>query len=103
MFARVGAVGLAEAVEDMRQKVCADSLPRVAHDDLGAASLSRQCDAHLAAFGGELDSIRQQVPDNLLQAVGVAVNFVVRLRKLYAQANLFSGGGGADGFDGGFD
>ena len=31
------------------------------------------------------------------------MNFVVRLRKLCAQANLFSGGGGADGFDGGFD
>ncbi len=65
-------VGLAEAVEDVRQEVGADADAGVGHPDDGVAPLLAQADLDPARPGGELDGVGEQVPDHLLQPVGVA-------------------------------
>jgi hypothetical protein len=48
-----------------------DALPGVAHRDLDAGRARRTLHRHHAAAAGELDRVRQQVPQHLLQAVRV--------------------------------
>ena len=46
--------------------------PVVAHDDAHAAVALLDADGHRPARGRELDRVGQEVPDHLLQAVGIA-------------------------------
>src|SRR5581483_1171986 len=77
LFARDRAVGLAEALEDVRQEVPADALPGVADRDLDVRVDPRERDLHAAPFGRELDRVREQVPDDLLQAVRVTLHQIL--------------------------
>src|SRR5215510_9200794 len=65
-------VGLPEAVEDVRQKFRLDALAVVADDDADALGVALHSQFDLPAFGREFDGVREQVPDDLLQSVGVA-------------------------------
>jgi len=72
VLARAGAVGLTEVLEDVRQKVGTDPRAVIGDDDLGLLARALERDFDPTAFGRELDGVRQQVPDHLLQAVWVA-------------------------------
>src|SRR5207249_11402196 len=72
--ARVRAVGLPEGLEDVRQELGRDPLALVADGDdrLPVAAGEPQDDA--AAPGGELDRVREEVPHDLLEAGGIALD-----------------------------
>ena len=77
---RAGAVCLPEPLEDVRQELCADPLARIAHGELDVRLGAPEVDVDAPAFGRELDGIRQEVPDHLLEARGVARD-VLRSRR----------------------
>ena len=66
------AVALLEAFEDVGQQGRADALPSVAHCDLDVGANPFQQDLHAPALRREFDGVREQVPHDLLEAVGVA-------------------------------
>ncbi len=72
--AREAGIGLAEALEDMRQELGLDAAAVVGDGELCHVIDPPQSNADLAAPMPELRGIRNQVPDHLLQAVGVAVH-----------------------------
>src|SRR5690348_12227743 len=69
-----GAAGilLAKPIEYVWQKLGFDSLSRIADDNLSLISGGLQKQLHLAAFRRELDRVRKQIPDYLLQPIGIA-------------------------------
>ena len=68
MRARRGAVALAEAFEDVRQKFRIDAAARVGDDDLDEPGIAGSCrDVHATARRREPHGIREKVPDDLLQ------------------------------------
>src|SRR5207249_8761829 len=71
---RPGGVRLAEGVEDVGMEVGADALARVAHGDARQPVLAFQRYLDAAAPGRELERVAQEVPDDLLQPLGVAVD-----------------------------
>ena len=70
--ARRGSVGLAERLENMREKIARDSAAGIGHDQANRGRRVLQLHRHLAARRRELDRVRQQVPDHLAQTIVVA-------------------------------
>src|SRR5215510_2103870 len=72
VYARDRRIGLAKPIEDVWQKLRADSLAGVFDDQfqMGAGALKPRL--HAPAPRSEFDRVRDQVQDNLLQPVGVA-------------------------------
>ena len=70
--ARRRAVGLAEAVEDVGEELGRHARARVADLDRELALAAGEGDRHAPVRRRELDRVRDEVPDDLLQAVGVA-------------------------------
>src|SRR5581483_11208813 len=66
------AVGLAETLEHMRQELRRDPYPGVTHPDFDMGVDALKADLNLPAPGGEPDRVREEVPDHLLQADGIA-------------------------------
>jgi len=66
------AVGLAEAIEDMRQKHRADALAIVGDGDSGFLAGTIETDLYIAEPGSKLDCVYQQVPYDLLKAIGIS-------------------------------
>src|SRR5262249_8543620 len=91
---RVGASGLPEPVKDVGQKLGADAPTRVAHLQLRAVPDAFQHDLDLPAFRREFDRVREQIPYDLLQAVGVAEELDLTIFR-QAQVNAFGFGGRA--------
>src|SRR5262249_11262186 len=69
---RAARVGLPEALEDEREEVRRDAFARVLHDDDELVPLVLAAYPDRAARRRELDRIRQQVAQHLLQALGIA-------------------------------
>src|SRR5262245_34516506 len=65
-------VFLAKPVEDVRQEFRRDARARVADHDRGVAVRPLHPHHHTPVVRRELDRVRQQVADDLLQAIGVA-------------------------------
>src|SRR5207249_4516565 len=65
-------VPLTESLEHVRKERGIDALARVADDDFHLPVGAQHTDLHAAASRSELDRVRKQVPEDLLQAVGVA-------------------------------
>lgn len=101
--ARRRAVTLAEAIKHVRKKVLVDALAGVGNDQLGLPFGAPDDDVHLAAQGRELDRVRQQVPEDLLQAIRIAMDPAVRYIDRRLQPDLFGGGRRFDGIDSGVD
>ena len=76
MPSRRRAVGLAETFEHVGEKLFVDPLSRVADDDLDVTFRLTKLNLHASLIGRELDGVREKIPDNLLQAVGVARNAI---------------------------
>ncbi|VTQ59024.1 Uncharacterised protein [Stenotrophomonas maltophilia] len=76
-----GAIGLAEAAEQMVEELRCDAITGIAHRDHPVVAVGLQLHVD-AAFGrGELDCVRQQVPEHLLQAGGIAQHQAGLLRQ----------------------
>src|SRR5690606_2764821 len=73
------AVGLPEAVEDVRQERARDTFAVVAHADPDAALDAIEIDLDPAAARRELDRVGQQVAEHLLQPIGAAAHEAARL------------------------
>src|ERR1051325_9810234 len=71
---RYGAVGLAKAIEDIGKKLRFDALTVVAHGDLGLRCPHSKPHANPSARWRELDRVREEVPEDLLEPLGVACN-----------------------------
>jgi len=67
------------------------------------ARLAHEGDVDLAARRSELDGVEQEIPDDLLQAGAVAHDLERKREKAGGEADVFCGGGGADGVDRGGD
>src|SRR5918912_170719 len=72
VLARCALVRLAEAVEDVRQKLRRDPDAGVADRDLNVRVHALQPDLYPPAPRGKLNGVREQIPDHLLKAHGVA-------------------------------
>lgn len=73
---RVRAVGLPERIEQVRHERRRDAASVVPHDDARHFARHVRGQPDVAAFLRELDSVGQQVPHDLLDAVGVAVDLL---------------------------
>src|ERR1051325_3985759 len=72
VLARARAVGLAKALEDEGQKLRLDSRAGIADGDLDVRANAFESHLHAPVSGSKLDGVREQVPDDLLQAIRVA-------------------------------
>ena len=66
------ALGLTESVEHVGKELGGDALPRVGHADLRLALHARQPHHDATAGRRELHGVGEEIPDHLLQAVGIA-------------------------------
>src|SRR5262249_61420544 len=71
LLSRGRALGLTETVKDVREKIRTDALTGVAHGDFDLRLALSQLHLHAPASRCELDRVREQVPDDLLQALRV--------------------------------
>ena len=86
--ARAGAVGLAEALKHQRQEVRANALSRVVDDDFRHRFARAQLELDLPVGRRELDGVRQQIPHDLLQPLGIALDEDVDIgRRLHHQSD----------------
>jgi hypothetical protein len=67
-------IGLTEAVKYSWQKVTLDPFAGITHCDQCMRTGAVQLDLHRAVSGSELHGIRQKIPDDLSQAIDVAVD-----------------------------
>src|SRR5262245_25671966 len=101
ILARGRAVGLAKPIEDVRQKSGIDAYAGVRERDLDLALDAPEARFDAPAFIRELDGVREQIPDDLLQTVGVAEDHAVRRLNHLVQNDPFRFGAGPDDIDGG--
>src|SRR5204863_9920406 len=71
--AGAGAVRLPEPLEDVREEIRADALAGVADGEPGAVVDALERDADPPTARRELHRVRDQVPDDLLQALRVSL------------------------------
>jgi hypothetical protein len=69
-----GTVGLPKTVENVRQKFRRDAFAVVGDDDFDVRIDLFEPHLHFPVALGKLYRVREQIPDDLLQAVGVAGN-----------------------------
>src|SRR5262249_11220229 len=69
--AGAGHIALAERFKNIRKKLWIDTFTGVADDDLNIRIGPLESNVDPAAFRCELDCIREQVPDDLLQSLWV--------------------------------
>ena len=67
-------VGLSKTVKDMRQEFGTDAHARVADDDLDVGIDPFNPYLYPTILRRELDGVGQQIPKNLLQSIGIAVD-----------------------------
>src|SRR5262245_39093110 len=101
IFARGGRVGLAEPIEDVRQKSGLDAYAGIFDRDRDLALGAPQASLDAPALVRELDGVRKQVPEGLLQTAGVAEGHAVRRVDHFAQDDPFRLGAGPDDVDSG--
>src|SRR5579884_2209132 len=70
--ARVGTVGLPEALKNIRQKIGTDPLAGVSHRNFGPGLDPSQTHLDPPALRRELDCVGKQIPHDLLKAARVA-------------------------------
>ena len=97
---RPARVGLTESIEDVRQARGGNALARVPHLEDGLASRAAQREIHAALVGCELDGVRQEVREDLLQAVGIRDDGPHRLVDVDTQSDRLGGRRGLHGLDG---
>ena len=72
MLPRAGGVGLPETVKNIRQEFLGNACTRIDNPELDMRIGLFQNDLNRSVFGCELDRIRQQIPNDLLNPVGIS-------------------------------
>src|SRR5438309_2359571 len=103
MSTRRRTIGLAKAIEYERQESRVDPLARIAHANLDAFVCSRERDAHVPSARRELDRVREQIPDDLLEPAGVPHHRVQFLAQRCLEDDLLRLGSRAHRIDRGLD
>lgn len=103
MRTRRTAVRLAETVEDEREKARRDSFTGIAHRQLTVRVDAFEPHLHFPSARRELDRIREQVPDDLLEPVVIAGDLSGFRVEHSLDANLLRIRGRSNDIDGGFD
>ena len=103
VLARGRGVGLAEALEEVREKFGSDAGAVVAHAQDEMLVVALQTDDDLTVWWREFDRVGQEVPGDLLEPGAIAHHFESPRSDVDEDADLFGGGGGLDGVDGGGD
>src|SRR6185503_14950876 len=80
-------VRLPESFEDMRQEPRLDADPGVGNGNLDLSVGAGQSRIDSAAFIGEFDGVRQQVPDCLLQSACIPENCTTRIVNDHCEGN----------------
>src|SRR6201989_3166918 len=88
MRASCRSVGLSETLKDVRQKVGRNAWSCVAHLDLHVSFILTDANTNRSANRSKLRSIRQQVPHDLLQPIGIARNHFETILKLRLDADV---------------
>jgi hypothetical protein len=71
MTSRDGTISLPKEVEHVRQKLRADALTRVPHDEANLPVLALQGNRDLPIARSELDRVGEKIPYHLLQPIGI--------------------------------
>src|SRR5207247_2379650 len=100
---RARALRLAKAIEDVRQELRTDAGARVRHDDACLARPGFEHHVDATARWRELDRVRQEVPDDLLEAVRIDRGGHGRSRQARIEHDLLAVGGRAHAVDGALD
>ena len=103
ILTRARALRLAEAIEDVRQELHTDAGARVRNDDARLAWPRLEGHVDAAARRRELDRVRQEVPDDLLEPVRIDQGGRGRRRQMRAEHDVLAVGGRADAVDGALD
>src|SRR5262249_23739040 len=102
MRSGVRRLSLAESFEDARKKLRRDAEAAIANDNFGRRTRTAQRNLNATASWSELNGVRKQVPDDLLQASRIGRDetnwFTVNLYLDFLRA-----GGGANDLDSCFD
>src|SRR5882672_7750213 len=101
ILARGGRVGLSKPIEDVGQESGLDAYAGIFDRDLDLTLGAPQARFDVPSFTGEFDGVREQIPNGLLQTVGVTEDHAVRRFNHFAQDNSFRFGAGPDDIDGG--
>jgi len=91
VFRLVGFVRLAKRIENERQKIGANARAVVVYFQPRVRSGAFEADFDSSFFAGEFDGVREQIPDDLLQALRVAADKPDTLVKVAVQTNAFGG------------
>src|SRR6185295_2561688 len=92
MRPRAGRVSLTEPLKNVWQKLAADSDTVIAHCQFQMGIYSCQSNLSLAAVRCKLDRIGNQVPNDLLQTIGIAYYETITVEG-NGQRDTFSSGG----------
>src|SRR5262249_27450842 len=87
----------------MRQVFGFDPFAGVAHCDLDVGRFARDPHWALPGSGSEFDRVREQVPDRLLQSIGVSGDDAYGRIELRVNRDLLGVGGRARGVEGALD
>ena|ERR1700678_2832159 len=72
VFTGHAAIALAESLEDYWQEIRSNSFAGVGHNEFDVRIGSLHADLNGPAIGSEFDRVGEQIPEHLLQAVGIA-------------------------------
>src|SRR5690349_9178582 len=94
MYPRRTRIRLTKAIENVRQKLFTDAHARITDNNLDMRIDALELHLDLPAFGRELHGVAQEVPDDLLQTIGVPGDRTsLRIQqRLQADALCLSGG-----------
>ena len=103
VLSRESAVGLSESIEHKGQEFFADALAAVGNRYACATSDALEPDYYATLTWSELYCVREQIPDDLLQTIGVAGDRARGRIKQYLEANILCVGCRSHGLEGGLD
>src|SRR3569623_1138380 len=103
MSARDRRILLAEALEYRRQEIGLDTDAIVRHGDLDPVAVLSRSYRDMTVLFGELDRIRKQIEQHLLQAMRVALNYIGNQMYFCRDAYSFIFCRRPNCFHGGFD
>ena len=103
MYARAGGISLPEPVEDVGKEVGFNPDTCVGHSNLSVGWRLEQLDDDAAPCRREFDGVRQQIPEDLLNAIGIPGNRRIQRFEIYINLDPFGVTGRANDVDCGLD
>src|SRR5262249_33770923 len=92
-------VGLPKGLEYALQELAGDPLSRIAYDNVDLGPIAARLELDLAPLWGEFHGVREEIPDDLLNAIGIGGNDSQIVVDVHVEPDLFRLRGGADDFN----